>query len=63
MDDNTSPNCTLPELTISASSSVSQKSQDQLSNPSIQPAIHSNSWNQQQQSLANPNLKPQLQYF
>ena len=44
------------QLWTSASSSVSQKSQDQLSDPSIQQATHANSWDQQQQSLSNPNL-------
>ena len=40
------------QLWTSASSSVSQKSQDQLSDPSIQQATHSNSWDQQQQRLS-----------
>ena len=37
------------QLWTSACSSVSQKSRDQLSDPSIQQATHSNSWDQQQQ--------------
>ena len=38
------------------SSSVSQKSRDQLSDPSIKQATHSNSWDKQQQRLSNANL-------
>ena len=43
------------QLWTSASSNVSQKSLDQPSDPSIQQATHSNSWDQQQQRLSNPN--------
>ena len=43
------------QLWTSASSSVSQKSLDQPSGPSIRQATHSNSWDQQQQRLSNPN--------
>ena len=43
------------QLWTNASLSVLQKSRDQLSDPSIQQATHSNSWDQQQQRLSNPN--------
>ena len=44
------------ELWTSASSSVSQKSRDQPSGPSIRQATHSNSWDQQQQRLIELNI-------
>ena len=43
------------QLWTNASSSVSQKSRDQLSDPLSQQAIHSNSWDQQLQRLSNLN--------
>ena len=43
------------QLWTSASLSVSQKSQNQPTDPSIQQATHSNNWDQQRQKLSNPN--------
>ena len=43
------------QLWTSESSSVSQKSRDQLSDPWSQQATHSNSWDQPQQRLSFPN--------
>ena len=43
------------QLWTSMSLSVSQKFRDQLTDPSIQYATHSNNWDQQRQRLSNPN--------
>ena len=49
------------QIWTSVSSSVSQKSWDQLLDASSQQATHSNSWDQQQRRLSNPKIREDSQ--